>query len=108
MIFAGTKDGKTYGFYLENEGLKSSVELTDDEHMALMDGQAEGKEIVFHEGAKPTLQDPPPRPMMTLPKKRGKSGMRVSMRFNGGLSDTSSKRRSELRPMTRTTGTRRR
>ena len=36
------------------------MELTDDEHMALMDGQAEGKEIVFHEGAKPTLQDPPP------------------------------------------------
>lgn len=60
MIFAGTKDGKTYGFYLENEGLKSSVELTDDEHMALMDAQAEGKVIVFHEGAKPTLQDPPP------------------------------------------------
>ena len=60
MIFAGTKDGKTYGFYLENEGLKSYVELTDDEHMALMDGQAEGKEIVFHDGAKPTLQDPPP------------------------------------------------
>ena len=36
------------------------MELSDDEHMALMDGQAEGKEIVFHEGAKPTLQDPPP------------------------------------------------
>ena len=60
MIFAGTKDGKTYGFYLENKGLKSSVELTDDEHMALMDAQAEGKVIVFHEGAKPTLQAPPP------------------------------------------------
>ena len=60
MIFAGTKDGKTYGFYLENERLKSYVELTDEEHMALMDAQAEGKVIVFHEGAKPTLQDLPP------------------------------------------------
>ena len=60
MIYAGTKDGKAYGFYLEKEGLKSYVELTDEEHMALMDAQAEGKVIVFHEGAKPTLQDPPP------------------------------------------------
>ena len=60
MIYAGTKDGKDYGFYLEKEGLKSYVELTDDEHMALMDAHAEGKDIVFHEGAKPTLQDPPP------------------------------------------------
>jgi len=60
MIFAGTKDGKDYGFYLERDGLKDVVELTDEEHMALMDAQAEGKVIVFHKGAKPTLQDPPP------------------------------------------------
>ena len=60
MIFVGTKDGKDYGFYLEKDGLQNVVELTDEEHMALMDAQAEGKVIVFHEGAKPTLQDPPP------------------------------------------------
>lgn len=60
MIFAGTKDGKDYGFYLEKDGLKDVVELTDEDHMALMDAQAEGKVIVFHKGAKPTLQDPPP------------------------------------------------
>jgi len=60
MIFVGTKDGKNYGFYLEKEGLKNYVELTDEEHMALMDAQAEGKVIVFHEGEKPTLQAPPP------------------------------------------------
>ena len=60
MIFAGTKDGKDYGFYLEKEGLKNHVELTDNEHMALMDAQAEGKVIVFHKGAKPTLEEPSP------------------------------------------------
>lgn len=60
MIFVGTKDGKDYGFYLEKEGLKNYVELTDEEHMALMDAQAEGKVIVFHEGEKPTLQASPP------------------------------------------------
>lgn len=60
MIFVGTKDGKDYGFYLEKDGLKNYVELTDEEHMALMDAQAEGKAIVFHKGAKPTLEEPPP------------------------------------------------
>ena len=60
MIFAGTKDGKDYGFYLERDGLKDVVELTDEEHMALMDAQAEGKVIVFHKGAKPTLEEPSP------------------------------------------------
>ena len=60
MIYVGTKDGKDYGFYLEKEGLKNYVELTDEERMALMDAQAEGKVIVFHEGEKPTLQAPPP------------------------------------------------
>ena len=60
MIFAGTKNGKDYGFYLERDGLKDVVELTDEEHMALMDAQAEGKVIVFHKSEKPTLQDPPP------------------------------------------------
>ena len=60
MIYVGTKDGKDYGFYLEKEGLKNYVELTDEEHMALMDAQAEGEVIVFHEGEKPTLQAPPP------------------------------------------------
>ena len=60
MIYVDTKDGKDYGFYLEKDGLQNVVELTDNEHMALMDGQAEGKVIVFHEGEKPTLEEPPP------------------------------------------------
>lgn len=61
MIYAGTKDGKSYGFYLEKDGLLDDyVELTNEEHMALMDGQAEGKCIVFHPGEKPTLEDPLP------------------------------------------------
>lgn len=60
MIFVGTKDGKDYGFYLERDGLKDLVELTDEEHMALMDGQADGNVIVFHKGGKPTLEAPLP------------------------------------------------
>ena len=40
MIYVGTKDGKTYGFYLEKDGLQNVVELTGNEHMALMDAQA--------------------------------------------------------------------
>lgn len=60
MIFVGTKNGKDYGFYLERDGLKDVVELTDEEHMSLVDAQAEGKVIVFHKGAKPTLEEPSP------------------------------------------------
>ena len=46
-MYSGTKDGKTYGFYLEPAGLKNAVKLTDAEHMALIDGQAAGKVITW-------------------------------------------------------------
>lgn len=68
VVFAGTKDGESYGFYLPdtvvNEdgsiSLADYAILTGAEHMVLMDGQAAGKVIAFHKGAKPTLEDPPP------------------------------------------------
>lgn len=68
VVFAGTKDGESYGFYLPDTvinadgsiSLADYVVLTGAEHMALMDGQAAGKVIVFHKDAKPTLEDPPP------------------------------------------------
>lgn len=65
VIFAGTKDGKNYGFYLPDSvvgengeiNLSDYVILTDEEHIALMDGQTGGKVIKFHKGAKPTLEN---------------------------------------------------
>lgn len=59
-VFAGSKDGESYGFYLPdtvvdeagNISLTDYVVLTGDEHMALMDGQGNGKRIVFHKGGK--------------------------------------------------------
>ena len=68
VVFAGTKDGENYGFYLPDSvldedgtiGLSDFVILTNAEHMALMDGQSAGKVITFHKGEKPTLEDPPP------------------------------------------------
>ena len=67
-VFAGSKDGESYGFYLPdtvvdeagNISLTDYVVLTGDEHMALMDGQGDGKRIVFHKGEKPTLEEPLP------------------------------------------------
>ena len=59
MIFAGTKDGTNYGFYLENDGLIDYIELTEEEHISLIDGQANGKVIQFHKDKKPTLEIPP-------------------------------------------------
>ena len=57
-MYAGTKDGKDYGFYLTNDGLKHAVELTGAEHAALIDGQGTGKVIVFYPDKKPTLEEP--------------------------------------------------
>lgn len=36
------------------------VELTDDEHMALLIGQSAGKRIVADDDGRPVLRDPPP------------------------------------------------
>lgn len=59
-MYSGTKDGKTYGFYLEPEGLKNAVGLTDAEHMALIDGQAAGKVITWDApDYKPKLTEAP-------------------------------------------------
>lgn len=68
IVYAGTKDGENYGFYLPDTvtNADGSVSLTDfviltgAEHMELLDGQSAGKVIVFHKGAKPTLEAPPP------------------------------------------------
>lgn len=61
-MLAGTKDGKNWGFYFDDQkdSLKKYFELTREEHMALMDGQSTGKVITFHDDKKPTLEDPPP------------------------------------------------
>lgn len=61
-MLAGTKDGENWGFYFDDQkdSLKKYFEITREEHMALMDGQAEGKVITFHDDKKPTLEDPPP------------------------------------------------
>lgn len=67
LVFAGTKDGENYGFYLPdsvvdsdgNVGLSDYEALTEAEHIALLDGQAQGKVITFHEGEKPTLENLP-------------------------------------------------
>lgn len=60
MIYAGTKDGTEYGFYLKPNGLIEYVELTEEEHMTLIDGQSTGKVIKFHKDSKPTLEEPDP------------------------------------------------
>ena len=62
-MLVGTVDGINYGFYLEDskKKLKSYIEITDEEHTALIDGQAYGKRIVFHgTESKPTLEEPLP------------------------------------------------
>ena len=59
-MYSGTKDGKTYGFYLTADGLQNKVELTDAEHIALIDGQSTGKVITWEApDYKPKLKEAP-------------------------------------------------
>ena len=60
-MLAGTMNGKDWGFYFDDkkEELEKYVEISDKEHKELMDGQSQGKAIVFHEDGKPTLEEPP-------------------------------------------------
>ena len=55
---------RTGGFYtVEIHGDNTpadAVEITTDEHQALLEGQSQGKRIVADENGKPVLQDLPP------------------------------------------------
>ena len=62
-MLVGTTDGINYGFYLEDskDKLKEYIEISDELHTELIDGQAYGRRIVFH-GTEtvPTLEEPLP------------------------------------------------
>jgi hypothetical protein len=49
----------THGFY-ERPIPGQTVEITDEEYFALLDGQSSGKVIVANENGYPVLADPPP------------------------------------------------
>lgn len=44
-----------------------AVEISDETHRALLEGQAAGKLIVADADGRPTLQDPPPPPPAPIP-----------------------------------------
>ena len=54
----------TFGFYtpeIHGDNIPSdAVEITTEEHQALLEGQSQGKVIVADESGRPILQDPPP------------------------------------------------
>lgn len=58
MIYVGTENGKDYGFYLDKANLKDFIEITEEEHIALIEGQSEGKQIKFFKDKKPILVEP--------------------------------------------------
>jgi hypothetical protein len=58
MLYSGKKDGN-WGFYLENDGVNPYIKLTEDEHLALFEGQGTGKVIRWQEDGTPYLDDPP-------------------------------------------------
>lgn len=60
-MLAGTVDGESWGFYFDDqkEKLQKWFEISKNEHIELINGQAHGKVITFHDDRKPTLEDPP-------------------------------------------------
>jgi len=61
-MFTGKKND-VWGFYFSAEGVDPCVELTNEQHMALFDGQGIGKVIKWREDGTPYLDDPPPPTM---------------------------------------------
>jgi len=61
MFYAGKRvtDG-VLGFFLSPDGIEPCVELTEEQHRALFDGQASGKRICWQPDGTPYLDDPPP------------------------------------------------
>jgi hypothetical protein len=58
-IYAGTKNGQDYGFYLNPDGLLSVIELTNEAHKHLIDGQRAGKQLKWDSNETPYLADIP-------------------------------------------------
>ena len=65
-MFYSAKTGGFYDRAIHGDKIPADVvEITADEWQALLDGQAQGKQIVAGKGGKPELQDqPPPAPVV--------------------------------------------
>lgn len=99
MIYSGTKDGENYGFFLEKNGLQNITELSDSEHIALIDGQSGGKVIKWEApDYKPKLceSDPPSAAEIAEQKKR---------EITARLDDIDAKTTRPLRAILNNTGT---
>ncbi len=65
MFYSAT----TGGFYdtaIHSEIPADAVEITDEQHAALLDGQSIGKRIVADADGRPVLSDPPPTPFSDI------------------------------------------
>ena len=56
-MYYGTPDNINYGFYLDKQNLKSSVEVSDADYTALFEGQAGGKMITHDDNGNPVLKE---------------------------------------------------
>ena len=60
-MFYSAKTGGFYDAAIHGDNIPvDAVEITADEHSALLEGQSQGKRIVADENGYPVLQDPPP------------------------------------------------
>lgn len=60
MLYSA-QTGGFYGRELHGDNIpEDAVEITKEEHQALIEGQSQGKRIVADESGRPILQDPPP------------------------------------------------
>ena len=60
-MFYSAKTGGFYDTAIHGDNIPSdAVEITKEQHAALLEGQSQGKGIVAGKGGKPVLKDPPP------------------------------------------------
>lgn len=60
-MFYSANTGGFYDAAIHGDAIPSdAVEITTEEHQALIEGQSKGRQIVADANGRPTLQDPPP------------------------------------------------
>ncbi|WP_210204568.1 hypothetical protein [Microvirga sp. 17 mud 1-3] len=85
-MFYSASTGGFYSKEIHGSNIPAdAVEITDDEHAALMAGQAAGKRIVPDENGRPILADPPPAPP-SIPKRVTRRQGRLAL-LDAGLLD---------------------
>lgn len=76
MIYYSQKTGGFYTEEIHGDNIPDdAVEISESQHAALVEGQAQGKIIVPDENGRPILQDPPPYVPQSVTRRQGQRAL---------------------------------